>query len=81
MNKLLAIVTVNEDQATPEILSDLNKYVKGLLEEWIQSDDKNVVTFTVMEGITIDVNQMKDEDQPELVKVKVEYAEKPDKLN
>jgi hypothetical protein len=81
MNKLLAIVTVNEDQATPEVLSDLNKYVKKLLEEWIQSDDKNVVTFTVMEGITIDVNQMKDEDQPELVKVKVEYAKKPDKLS
>jgi hypothetical protein len=81
MNKLLAIVTVNEDQATPEVINELNKYVKGLLEEWIQSDDKNVVTFTVMEGITIDVNQMKDEDQPELVKVKVEYAEKPDKLS
>ncbi len=83
MNKILAVVEVDTKliDVDEDNMREIGNNVKSQIEGWLLGPYNNALSIVVNKGIKINIHQIRDESQPKLVEVKVNYVEKTDKLN
>jgi hypothetical protein len=77
MNKLLVVAKIDPEESDRywcrEQLEDFSKHLRKQVSKWFTDPKEDFLGLVIVSGVKIEVHQLKDEDQPELVRVNVVY--------